>query len=535
MTDPEKAASRWRDSLGNRWWRIQNLYKIRDKNRNLVRLKLNRIQRYIVAQMRAQEKAGQPFRNLILKYRQGGVSTLMALLYLDDTIFHRNTITGILAHKKENLGYLFEIPRMAHQYMSSEFQPRLGDDSKTALSFPDINSKMFVSLSIRSTAVHNLHISEWAHCPDDEIQATLGSISPTANVTGETTANGTGNDFFEKYELAKMGKNDYQPIFIPWFLQEEYRIETRGMVVEPTPEERKMMEAALKDFGVTITPEQLLFRRQKERDLKRMRPQEFPENDEEAFLTSGNKFFDGRKVRVLRREAIQWAEENPPERGDNWIMYEKPTKGCVYVAGADTAEGLNGDYSVLAIINATKRRTAFRLRARMGVDAFARACAEWCTKYWKCVLGVERNNHGHAVLLALRELEKYPNVWYEDVPTRVIGLDKKERRYGWKTDNSTRPVMLDQLKFAVEGDSAEDEHNFEPEMLVLDEDLLGEAMTFEEVDGKFQAAEGKHDDTIFAYAIAWQMYQRCGKQLSQNSIADRIKVGGEREAGSGQG
>lgn len=530
MSEREIAAARWKDTYGNRWWRIQNLYKIRDKNRNLARMKLNNIQRYLVAQMEKQFAAGLPLRQLILKYRQGGVSTLFELFYLDDTIFSRNTITGVLAHKKENLGYLFEIPRMAHQYMPPALQPRLGDDSKTSLSFPEINSKMFVSLGIRSTAVHNLHVSEWAFCNDDDIRATISALPPTSNITGETTGNGTGNDFYEKYQESKTVKTGYEPIFIPWFLQEEYRIRTRGAKIIWTEAEHRLAVEAQK-YGVEIDDEQILFRRQKDRDLKRMRPQEFPENDIEAFLTSGQKFFDGRKVMVLMAEAKKWEEEPGfAEQSDNWVMFEKPRKGCVYALGADPAQGGDGDYSVFAILNVTDRTCAFRYRARVAVDVFAREIAKRGRQYWNCKVGVERNNHGHSVLLALREIEHYPNIYHEVVKVKVLGLEKQEVKYGWITDNSTRPIMLDMLKVAVEGDSEEDENNFQPQVTILDQALLSEMLTFEEIKGKLQAAEGKHDDVVFAYGIAWQMFLRSGRNLSKGND-NGIQIGGERESG----
>lgn len=528
MNELERAQKRWPDTYGNKWWRIENLYKIRDKKKRLVNLKPNRIQRHIIGKMKEQLANEKRLRQLILKYRQGGVSTLMEIYYLDDTIFHRNTITGILAHKKENLGYLFEIPRLAHQYIPDQLRPKLGDDSKTALSFPSLNSKMFVSLEIRSTVVHNLHISEHSFCKDSELQATLGAMPPEASITSETTGNGAGNDFYEKYQEAKKGESEWEEIFIPWFLQEEYRLKTDGPIVL-TPKESILVSKAKRDYGVDIDEGQILFRRQKERDLKRLRPQEFPEDDIEAFLTAGSKFFDGRKIMILRNEAQQWeAAPGPVDRGEGWVMFEAPQNGCTYVMGADPAEGVGGDYSVLVILNANTRKPAFRMRGHIGVDAFAREIAKRGRQYFNAHAGVERNNHGHAVLLALRQLEQYQNIYFEEVVTRIVGGETKERKYGWMTDNRSKPLMLDHLKIAIEGNSEEDEMNFEPQMLVLDKILLDEALTLEQVGGKIEAASGKFDDTIVAYAIAWQMYLRCGKDQARN--AKNIRIGGERDA-----
>src|SRR5687767_5817616 len=109
--------------LANKRWRMENLYRIRDKNKSLVNLRFNNIQEAIwnglVANgfIDATGKILKPIRDFTLKYRQGGVSTFWEIFWLDDTIFHRNTVTGVQAHKKESLNYLFEIIRIAHSNM----------------------------------------------------------------------------------------------------------------------------------------------------------------------------------------------------------------------------------------------------------------------------------------------------------------------------------------------------------------------------------------------------------------------------------
>lgn len=537
MDNPSKTITtrqQFEQSFGNKLWRLEHFYKIRDKNRRLVNLKLNPIQKRILASVQGMH----PIRKFDLKYRQGGVSTFWLLWWFDDTIFHENTITGVLADKKESLGYLFEIVRLAHANMPTAYQPRLDEDSKTALTFPDLNSKMFVSLSIKATAVHNLHISERAYCKDQEIGRTISACGPMANITSETTGNGVGNDAYQVYWDNKGKAHGETAVqFHPWFIQTEYRMELNGMTPpEPTKEEKLLNDHARTEYGVEITPEMLLWRRSQKQRLKTMFRQEFPETDTDAFLTSGKKFFNVLKVDALLREARQWRENNPPiEQTEDYTVYEKPVQGEIYVAGADPAEGV-GDPSCLKIINVSREREAFVYRAVVGVDHFYKVLYKWCMAYNRAILCIERNNHGHAIILGLTGADPdaiYPNLWYDEAKkTRISGkrIAQVERKFGWLSTKEERTLLLDVLKASIQGNDQDDERHFEPDFMVYDENLLSECLTFEELHGKYQAAEGKNDDDIIATGLAVKMFHLKRRGMARGGGLDSfIVTDGQRE------
>lgn len=539
MLSPEQAL-RFRETYGDKRWRLENLYKIRTKRRTVERLRFNRIQGLLWDRTRDMS----PVRHFTLKYRQGGVSTFWLLYWLDDTMFRRNTQTVVLAHKRESLDHLWAIVRLAYDTMPDRAKPPAGTDRANMLSFPDIGSNIMVSLEVRSTAAHNVHISEWCLADDGKVRATLGAAGPDANVTGESTGNGIGNDGYQTYQDSKLaitaGGNGFGHLFIPWYLQEEYAMPSDGVPVERTSEEVRVAQEAKRDYGLELSDGQVLYRRHLERTHKRMRPQEFPENDQEAFLASGFSFFDGRKLIVLDVEAADWARKNPYKATEDYVQWEAPQPGHVYVAGADVAEGLqsgpNGenDFSVLAILCVTCRRQAFRYRARVGVDAFYRILDEWGRAYHNALLAPERNNHGHAVILGLREITNYPNLYEEKKDTRVILKGhpvQKERRFGWHTSTQdVKTAMCDRLKIAMEGDSQEDERHFRPEFMVLDRVLLSEALTFQNIDGKLSGAAGKFDDTVMAWAITTEIYLQQRRSDVPSRLGDFL-VGGMLESG----
>jgi len=389
---------------------------------------------------------------------------------------------------------------------------KYSEDNKTRISFAHNNSTILIDLEFRSTPLHNLHISEWGFCEDARIWATLGAISKHANVTGESTGNGMGNDFYSTYLDSVERKNEYVSRFIPWFAHNEYSLPMDG-VPHYFPDKRER--------ELNLTQEQIHYRRQKMSQLKTAFFVEYPETPEDAFAQSGTMFFNNKKIIATAREARNIVNLNI-ETTDKYIIFENPQYKHRYAIGADVAEGLNQDYSAFKVLCLTCRQEAMAYRAHVGIDTFYRDLNEWGRKYNNALLGVERNNHGHAVLLGLKEDCEYPNLFHEDEKDRPIIVDlskpRPEPKWGWHTTATSKETMLQHLKIAVEGESEEDENSFEPDYRVYDLQFLSECLTFQRNGNKLEAASGKNDDTIIASAIAYQMYLKLKSKLIRGGI-----------------
>lgn len=508
--------------IADRLWRLQNLYLIRDKKRKLRKLKFHPNQERLWAVVERSLREGKPIRDMDLKARQVGASTFWLIYYLDDTLFTPNTVTFIVAQKQETLGLLWDATRLAYNNMPDGVRPVTREDSARTLAFDGLNSTVKVSLSVKSTTLHNLLVSEFALCDPDEIEQTLAAAPPDANITLETVPRGM-NHAYDRWIDEKDG---YTKTLLPWYRQTEYRLPVLLPVTRNEEEDRFTAKAKRQD-EIEIEDSQIIYRRAKRRELKRLYHEQFVEDDVSCFLASGQAFFDGAKLGAL----IKAAE---PKRGrqvsDEWEIWEEPTHKHLYVGGADVAEGNGGDYSVLAIICLTCKRTAARYHAHCGVDSFYRTCNSTGVKYNRALLGIELNNHGHAVVMGLREIG-YPNLYKQDHKHRIIksSRDNVAIKFGWETTADSKPVMLDHLKVALEGDSESDEDNFDPAIEWLDTEFLKEALTIHEQGGKIQAVTGKHDDLVIAYAIAWQMYLREYSRMGTN-VLKGIIVGDKLES-----
>mgnify|MGYP001602116319 CR=1 FL=1 len=517
-------------------WRIQNLYLIVDKNARVCQLRFNRIQDILYSKIQEDIETGRPLDLSILKFRQGGVSTFFLLLHLDRTIFNPNLSTCILADLWKNLKYLFGIIKFAHESMVDSLRPELGEDTKYAMSFPGNRSRIFVDLEVKSTAIHGLHISEHAYIEEENVNRSLMACAPDAWVTSETTGNGM-NHYEKRWKRGRaIGRKQ---IFIPWPLQQEYRIPKLGDPDDHLPplirrpDEERLAGRMLRDFRLVMDDRQFRYRRKVKEDLGRFAEQDMAEDEDVCFLSTGGAFFDNRKIRVLLSEARKALEAEPAiQEDDHELVLEKPTPRCLYAAGADVAEGIetgaDKDYSVLVIFCVKHRRVAYRYRGRVAVDTFYRHSAKKCAEYNMALFAPEVNGtYGGSMITGLRDVCKYPNIYFEDKQTRIVNNKNLIKKvYGWETTRESKPLMLTQLRLALEGKSEDDENSFMPEFLVLDREFLEETLSVVQEGIKIYARTG-HDDLTMAYAIAYQMY-RVAKG-SEFRIED-IRAGGNLES-----
>lgn len=199
----------------------------------------------------------------------------------------------------------------------------------------------------------------------------------------------------------------------------------------------------------------------------------------------------------------------PIESGHGLKIFKPYDKNRFYVLGADCAEGVGGDYSVATLFDARSREQVAILRGHLKPKQFAEDIAALCKRYTSGdrmppLVAVERNNHGHAVLLELNHHIYYRNLFHRE----------NDDQPGWVTDKVTRPIMIDTFIDAVDHGS----------VLIHDLDTLGECLTLVNEQGKIQAASGKHDDCIIASALALQMCIESSIADIYENIEQRIRV-----------
>ena len=483
------------DNICDPAWRLANLYKITDKQSRLVTFKPNEVQTII--------RSSPSKRKKTLKARQFGITTDAVLRRLDSCIWNRNKTVCILAHKQEVLDKIFNIVKTAYRNLPEEIRPALdkGGGSKYEFRFPELNSTIYTTLEVRGGTIHELHVSEAAFIPIDRIRATLQAVPLDGIVEFESTANGL-NHF---YDLWRESEDGYTRFFFPWFFHGEYRIPV-GVPLTLSDDEEALCAFALARFGLTLSHEQIAFRRYKIREFNNSLPrflQEYPEDDQGCFLASGNNPFDG-SVLQSRIQSLP----NVYTIKDQIKVYEPFDKSKTYVMGCDVAEGVRSDYSVASLFCIETKKEVAQFRGHLSPSDFADKINQIGKMYslghiWPLVV-VERNNHGHAVLLNLNEVHQYPNIW--------IGPDD---RPGHLTTGITRPLLIDTFIEAVNSGMFQ----------ILSKETYGECLTLVDNGGRIEAEDGKHDDCVIATALAIKVVlERLPKVNFYKNIETRVLV-----------
>lgn len=191
---------------------------------------------FTVAQERYDRE--RTLRDIILKPRRLGFSTLIVARYYLKTITVPYTTTVIVSYTGEHAVRLLRIARLAHENLPEEFRPRVKYDSALQMSFPELGSVIQVGKAGQKHLGHGETIS-YLLCseasrypnPSDLMEGLLEAVSSPEDggeIVIETTANEYGDWFHDFYTEAKHGRNGFKAHFWRWFDELTYRVKLKA-------------------------------------------------------------------------------------------------------------------------------------------------------------------------------------------------------------------------------------------------------------------------------------------------------------------
>lgn len=287
--------------------------KIRTKAAKIEPLALNAAQQFVHDRLEAQKQSTGRVRALILKARQQGFST-----YIGARFYHRVTHSEgvqcfILTHEQPATDNLFGMVDRYHKHNHSLVKPSTGAANAKELYFDLLDSGYSVGTAGakavgRSKTIQLFHGSEAAFWPNaaDHFAGVMQTVPdlPGTEIILESTANGIGGEFHERWQQAEAGVGDYLAIFVPWFWTDEYR---RPVPADFLATDEELEHQAL--HGLDL--EQIVWRRAKIAELKDplLFKQEYPATAAEAFQTTGHDAFiaahDPNAVLKARKNTIE--------------------------------------------------------------------------------------------------------------------------------------------------------------------------------------------------------------------------------------
>lgn len=426
-------------------------------------------------------------RTVNLKARQIGFSTLAAgfTLWMAFGWGDRNIIM-LSKGEREAVSLLLKA-KQAYKHFPDWVKmrgPRLMDRVRTTMTFE--NDSMIQSLPsgsdpARGESAFLVVVDEWAFLPNpDEAWASIEPISDIGGrIIGISTANGEGNFFHGLWLGAEADENGFVGIFYPWWAVEERD--------EQWYEEKKRLLAAW----------QLA--------------QEYPSTPEEAFVGSGNPFFNLMNLARFTPEEPIWtgtiARDGKKailsEGSGPLTIWETPNDKArySYVIGTDIAEGhVHGDYTVAYVLCVQTNKIVAMYRDHEDPDVYGETILPALGWYYRfAVICPEYNNHGMTTTKALQRV-KYHRIYRRRTLNKRT--DRPLEQLGWYTSTANKGFMCDQLATWLR-ETPNIPHKY----------TISELRTFTK-DDKGRLSGSPHDDCVMALAITVQ----CRKYAIEEKI-----------------
>lgn len=349
-------------------------------------------------------------------------------------------------------------------------------------------------------------------------------LEPLTVIALESTANGVGNYFHSEWLRAKAGESSYRPVFVPW-----YEIDMYTLPLKDDEEKERVIRRMdsyemhlWEDVGCTLGQIAWYHAKRREMSSHRAMMAEYPTDDIEAFVNTGNDVFGREAVERLRQgccnplivgEIAQPPVEAPhhsdmPVFADPrgalkiWELPQTDDPEVAYVAVVDVGGRSDAsDYSVIAIL---KTRTDSRVpevvaqwRGHIDHDLLAEKALQLARYYDEALLVVESNTleqdasaGGQALYLLERVNTEYPRIYRRRVRDAV--RQSMETRIGFHTNASTKQLVITTLIAEVRDGT----------YVERDNEACNELLAYERrPNGSYGARRGYHDDILMTRAI----------------------------------
>lgn len=296
------------DDLADPKWRLANLYTIVDRDAQVVSFDPNPAQVDFLSELH--------YRNIVLKARQRGLSTLIQLMGLDQALFNDNFTAGIIADNLDNAAVFLERIKFAYNHLPAAIKAAVPMTSfnTTTMKFGN-GSKIVVDVSFRSGTLQFLHVSEFgkicAKSPDkakEIMTGTLPALAPNGMGFIESTAEGNDGYFFKMSKEAenkkllgtRLTKLDFKFHFYSWWDEEQYQIDPATITL--THDELLYCHEAEAKIGRKLEPSRWAWYWATRRTLGDDMLQEHPTTPEEAFWASAEGRYYTVQMTKVRNE-----------------------------------------------------------------------------------------------------------------------------------------------------------------------------------------------------------------------------------------
>lgn len=396
--------------------------------------------------------------NIVLKFRQAGLTELIAMYCLWLAMYHENKSIQIISIKDRVAKKVLRKIKFMYKNLPEHIRMPIINGkpnsfgTETDMEFE--NGSIITSIPTtedagRSEALTLLVIDEaaiikyahriWA--------AAFPTLSTGGSAIVNSTPYGVGNWYHQEYTKAcnnSSNPNEFNPIRLRWEMHPDRDINWYNS-----------MRAAL---GGRRTAQEI----------------------DGDFLTSGNTVFDLMDIRDIE-DAFEDCQALVREHNGNYLEVEEPVRGVNYYMGGDVSTGRARDTSAFSIMNRKGEEQGF-FKGKMDTRAYAKFMMEKGKRWNKAMLAPETNDIGLAVVNLMQEYG-YPNIYHftKFVKEKGQRKPKVEKIPGWLTTEKTRPIIIDELETDIRTNAVS----------IVNPFFTGEAYTFIYDDQNRPIAMGK--------------------------------------------
>ena len=474
--------------------------------------------------------------NIALKYRQAGVSTVTAAWSSKKLVFAKKNSPEkvlIIANKLDTAvevankirGFTDQWPSWVGVGFSSEknsqrhFKLTNGCEVKAVATSKDALRGYTPTILIFDEAAYIEADSDfWAAC--------MASLSTGGKVIVVSTPNGYDAIYYEIYDQALKGMNEFKVSEMVWWKDPRYAkdlslVNVKDIIhyylnrneypnveiIEYNNKEKNFVE--IKELiSQGYKPNSSWY----ESMVKKLKYDKRKVNQELecAFLGSGDNVFDTDLLENLRVNMVK----EPPTKmmgGGLWI-WKEPEMGKKYIMGVDVSRGDSEDFSTFQIVDFDTREQVAEYVGKLPPDTLAEICYKWGNMYNAFIVIDITGGMGVTTSLRLRELG-YRNMY-------VDGVDVSNKwKYDPKATEKIPGINFNAKRVQIVATFEEYlRHGFR----INSSRLLNEMNTFIYMNGRPDHQKGQHDDLIMSVAMA--LYVGESSFTSLNKVTNQTKA-----------
>lgn len=421
---------------------------------------------------------------ILMEGRQQGKTTTSAAYILWYTLFQGSKTVAILANKASAAREVLYRYQLMYENLPIWLQQGVTTWNKGDIALEN-GSIVFTSATsragIRGKSVNLLYVDETAIIPNNLAEEFFTAVYPTISA-GETTkillsSTPLGyNHFWKFWNDAQNDRNGFVPLFIPYS-------EIPGRDEAWAEEQRKLL-------GELRFNQEVLCN----------------------FLGSSLTLIDASTIAQLSPSASIYSK-------DGLDVFEKAEKNRVYVIVADTAKGVEGDYSAFSVIDATEvpyKQVAKYRDNKISPLLYPSVIYKVAKEFNDAYVLIEVNTSEQVAEIIYSEYE-YENIVFVNRTTsgQVVtgGFGGGKTQLGVITDKKVKRIGCSNFKSLVE----------EKKLLIRDADTISEISTFIQKRSSYQADEGYHDDLVMPLVLfSWLSTNPYFKDLTNINIRKEL-------------